>query len=152
MSDAKPDLISSVDHTGITVSSLTDALAFWVGVLGFRHLYTWDFEGEFIEKLVGVKGTILKIAMVEGPGQCIELLEYAAPADRRIYRPRSCDVGSVHVAFYVNDIAALVDRVTKAGWTPLNPIQTIDSGDRAGFKLLYLRDSDGVTLEFMQRP
>lgn len=39
--------IKSVDHTGFTVSSLDDSLEFWVGVLGFRHLYTWTcaFQG-----------------------------------------------------------------------------------------------------------
>ena len=152
MTDANRNLISSVDHTGITVPSLNDALAFWVGVLGFRHLYTWDFKGDFIEKLVGVEGTIVKLAMVEGYGHHIELLEYTAPPDRRTYRPRSCDVGSVHVAFYVNDIVALADRAAKAGWTPLNPIQTINSGERRGFKLVYLCDPNGVTLELMQRP
>ena len=36
--------IKSADHTGFTVSSLDDALAFWVDVLGFEHLYTWTFE------------------------------------------------------------------------------------------------------------
>ena len=42
---AKPPVaISRVDHTGITVSSLEHALDFWVDVLGFRHLYTWEFE------------------------------------------------------------------------------------------------------------
>ena len=38
--------LTRVDHTGITVSSLQDSLRFWVDVLGFRHLYTWDFEND----------------------------------------------------------------------------------------------------------
>ena len=44
---ASPVMVSKVDHTGITVSSLKGALVFWVGVLGFRHLYTWEFENTF---------------------------------------------------------------------------------------------------------
>ena len=52
--------IKRVDHTGFTVSSLETSLAFWVDVLGFRHLYTWAFETTpFIEELVGVPGAAL---------------------------------------------------------------------------------------------
>ncbi|SEJ75768.1 VOC family protein [Paraburkholderia diazotrophica] len=54
--DARPFGITRVDHTGITVSSLKDSLDFWVGTLGFQHLYTWDFKNDaFIENLVGLK-------------------------------------------------------------------------------------------------
>ena len=92
--------IKRVDHTGFTVSSLETSLAFWVDVLGFRHLYTWAFETTpFIEELVGVPGAALRIAMVEGPGHMIELLEYTSPGGRQTYKPRSCDVGSVHLGF-----------------------------------------------------
>ncbi len=72
--------IKSIDHTGFTVSSLEDSLKFWVDVMGFRHLYTWTFEaGPFIEELVGVPGAAMRLAMVEGPGHMIELLEYTSP-------------------------------------------------------------------------
>ena len=96
--------IKSIDHTGFTVSSLDNSLKFWVDVLGFKHLYTWTFDrGPFIEQLVGVPGAGMRLAMVEGPGHMIELLEYTSPDDRQIFKPRSSDVGSVHLAFYVEN-------------------------------------------------
>lgn len=148
-----PVAISTVDHTGITVSSLTEALDFWAGVLGFRHLYTWTFENTaFIENLVGVKGAALTLAMVEGYGHRIELLEYQAPADRKIIKPRSCDVGSVHIALYVDDMDVALARVAKAGCMPVSEPQTVVGGERAGLRLVYVRGPDGVTLEFLQRP
>src|SRR3954468_24470468 len=108
-------LISRVDHTGITVSSLNDALDFWCKVLGFEHLYTWRFENTpFIENLVGVKGAEMSLAMVKRYGHRVELLEYRAPADRRIFRPRSCDVGSVHIGLYVGDMDVALARVAEA--------------------------------------
>jgi catechol 2,3-dioxygenase-like lactoylglutathione lyase family enzyme len=141
------------DHTGFTVSSLEDSLAFWVDVLGFKHLYTWTFEpAPFIDELVGVRGAALRIAMVEGPGHMIELLEYSAPKDRQTYKPRSCDVGSVHVAFYVENIDALLARVASVGWLPVGETQTVSSGERKGLRLTYVRGPDGVTVEFLQRP
>jgi catechol 2,3-dioxygenase-like lactoylglutathione lyase family enzyme len=148
-----PVLIRSVDHTGITVSSLDQALSFWVGALGFEHLYTWDFENSpFLEELVGVKAAAMRLAMVQGKGHRIELLEYRAPEDRKVLKPRSCDVGSVHVALYVADIHDVLAQVAKLGWYALGRVQTVESGERAGFRLAYVRGPDGTTLEFLQRP
>jgi catechol 2,3-dioxygenase-like lactoylglutathione lyase family enzyme len=39
-----PFRIERTEHTGITVCSLDEALSFWSDVMGFEHLYTWDFE------------------------------------------------------------------------------------------------------------
>jgi catechol 2,3-dioxygenase-like lactoylglutathione lyase family enzyme len=143
--------ISRVDHTGITVSSLKDALDFWVGVLGFQHLYTWKFENTpFIENLVGVEGAELSLAMVEGYGHRIELIEYQAPAHRKILRPRSCDVGSVHIGLYVDDMDAALARVAEAGWMPVAEPQTVQGGERDGMRLVYVRGPDGGTIELMQ--
>ena len=80
--------IERVDHTGITVTSLHDALEFWVDVLGFKHLYTRRFPNDpFIENVVGVPGAALTLAMVEAAGHSIELLEYHAPDNRAVMRP-----------------------------------------------------------------
>jgi catechol 2,3-dioxygenase-like lactoylglutathione lyase family enzyme len=145
--------IKSIDHTGFTVSSLDESLKFWVDVMGFRHLYTWTFDnGPFIEQVVGVPGAAVRLAMVEGPGHMIELIEYTAPGDRKIYKPRSSDVGSVHLAFYVANIDALLARIAKVGWLPVGEVQTVASGERKGLRLVYVRGPDGVTLEFLQRP
>lgn len=145
--------IKRADHTGITVSSLDEALSFWVGAMGFVHLYTWDFENSpFIEELVGVKEAAMRLAMVQGPGHMIELLEYRAPDGRQVIKPRSCDVGSVHVAFYVEDIDALLARIGAMGWRAVGKVERVESGERAGLRLVYVRGPDGVTLEFLQLP
>jgi catechol 2,3-dioxygenase-like lactoylglutathione lyase family enzyme len=145
--------IKSVDHTGFTVSSLEDSLEFWVDVLGFRHLYTWTFEtGPFIEEVVGVPGAAMRLAMVEGPGHMIELLEYTSPPDRQTYKPRSSDVGSVHIAFHVENIDALLARIASFGWLPVGNVQTVEYGERKGLRLIYVRGPDGVTIEFLQLP
>lgn len=143
--------ISRVDHTGFTVTSLDESLAFWVEAMGFEHLYTWDFPNDrFIEGLVGVKGAALRLAMVKGPEHQIELLEYRAPDGRQLIRPRSCDVGSVHVAFYVQNLDALLARLAEFDWHPVDDVQTVTSGDRKGMRLIYVRGPDGVTLEFIE--
>jgi len=146
-----PVAVSRVDHTGITVSSLEQALDFWVEALGFRHLYTWQFENTpFIENLVGVEGAEMSLAMVEGYGHRVELIEYQAPADRKSFRPRSCDIGSVHIGLYVDDLDAALARVEEAGWSPVAEPQTARGGERDGMRLTYVRGPDGVTIEFIQ--
>ncbi|ALL66466.1 Lactoylglutathione lyase [Paraburkholderia caribensis MBA4] len=143
--------LSRVDHTGITVSSLQDSLRFWVDVLGFRHIYTWDFEHDaFIENLVGVKGAALSLAMVEGYGHQIELLQFHAPADRTTIQARASDTGFIHIAMYVDDLDALLERIGEAGWHPVGPPQRVEGGERDGLRLVYVRGPDGVTLEFLQ--
>jgi catechol 2,3-dioxygenase-like lactoylglutathione lyase family enzyme len=153
MSGASPSFrIKIADHTGITVSSLDEALSFWVGAMGFEHLYTWDFEdSSFFEGLVGVKPAAARLAMVKAPGHLIELLEYRAPEDRQVMKPRSCDVGSVHVAFQVENVDALLMRIGAMGWNALSKVQRIESGERAGLRLVYVRGPDGVTLEFLEQ-
>lgn len=146
-------LIGKVDHTGITVSSLDHALQFWVGVLGFELLYTTNYSNSpLLEGIVGVSGAALKLAMVRGPGHDIELLEYSAPTARQILEPRSCDVGSVHLAFLVRDIDGLLAEIAKHGWHPPGSLQTVADGERAGLKLAYVRGPDGVTVEFLEMP
>ncbi|MBR0695534.1 VOC family protein [Bradyrhizobium lablabi] len=146
-------MIRSIDHTGLTVSSLEDSLKFWVDVMGFRHLYTWTFENApFVEQVIGVPGAAMRLAMVEGPGHKIELHEYTSPDDRQIYKPRPSDVGSVHLAFYVENIDALLARSASIGWLPVGKVQTVESGDLKGLRMIYVRAPDGVTLEFLQLP
>jgi hypothetical protein len=60
-------------------------------------------------------------------GHMMELFEYTSPNDRQTYKPRSSDVGSVHTAFYVENIDALLARIASfvgrrsAMFRPLNP-------------------------------
>lgn len=140
-----------VEHTGITVTSLDRALDFWVRVLGFEHLYTWEFGAtEFISEMVGVPGAAMRLAMVKAPGHWIELLEYTAPEKRDAFHPRSCDVGSVHIGFHVTGLDALLDHIAGEGWHALGQVQTVETGDREGLRIIYVRGPDGVTIEFLE--
>ena len=71
---------------------------------------------------------------------------------RHVARLRSSDVGSVHLAFYVENIDALLARIANFGWLPVGNVQTVESGERKGLRLIYVRGPDGVTIEFLQLP
>ena len=143
--------IISADHTGITVSNLERSLAFWRDVIGFEFSHTAHQKGELAEEITGVKGAEIKLAVLKTPcGHKIELLEYLAPADRKCANLRSCDVGSVHVALLVEDLNAALDRIAVLGWKTAGQPQILTKGPNAGRRVVYVRDPDGTTIEFMQ--
>jgi len=146
--------IIAADHTGITVSNLERSLHFWQNVLGFEFSHRVHQSGEMAEEITGVKGAELKLAVVKAPGgHKIELLEYLAPADRRKdVDLRPCDVGSVHVALVVDDLERMLARIAASGWTAAGKPQTLTSGPNAGKCVVYVRDPDATTIEFMQMP
>jgi catechol 2,3-dioxygenase-like lactoylglutathione lyase family enzyme len=143
--------IVRTDHTGIVVQSIDESLHFWVDVLGFELVGRDTFTGDFISGMTGVPGTTLLQALISAPGHTIELLQCVAPDDRQIVKPRPVDVGSVHVAFFVEEIDALLARATTVGWHALGRVQVVDHGALQGTRLAYVRGPDGVTVEFLEK-
>ena len=148
----QPFQIIAADHTGITVTDLERSLAFWRDVLGFQLSHRPHQSGKLASEITGVPGAEISIAVLKGYGHKIELLEYLAPSDRTRSALRPCDVGSVHVAFTVDDLDALLERIAASGWHAAGSPQTLQSGPNAGKRVVYVRDPDGTTIEFMEPP
>ena len=144
--------IIAADHTGITVSNLERSLAFWRDALGFELSHRPHQTGELASEITGVAGAEILIAVLKGYGHKIELLEYLAPADRKRIALRPCDVGSVHVAFTVDNLDAILNTIAASGWKAAGKQQTITAGPNTGKRVVYVRDPDGTTIEFMQVP
>ena len=145
--------IIAADHTGITVSNLEQSLAFWQNVLGFEFSHRAHQTAELASEITGVAGAEISIAVVKAPGgHKIELLEYLAPPDRKHVDLRPCDVESVHVALTVDNLDAVLSTIAASGWKAAGKPQTLQSGPNAGKRVVYVRDPDGTTIEFMQPP
>jgi glyoxylase I family protein len=148
-----PFRIISADHTGITVSNLERSLAFWRDVLGFEISHRAHQTGDLAREITGVEGAEISIAVVKAPGHKIELLQYLAPPDRTQHVDlKPCDVGHVHVALTVDDLDAVLSAIAASGWKAAGTPQTLQSGPNAGKRVIYVRDPDGTTIEFMQLP
>ena len=153
MSTKKSFPIIAADHTGITVSNLERSLAFWRDVLGFEISHTAHQTSDLAREITGVKGAEIKLAVLKTPGgHKIELLEYIAPADRKRADIRPCDVGSVHVALLVHDLDSMLERTAASDWKAAGKPQRLQSGPNAGKRVVYVRDPDGTTIEFMEMP
>ena len=146
--------IIAADHTGITVSNLERSLAFWRDVLGFEFSHRAHQNGEMAEQITGVKGAELKLAVVKSPsGHKMELLEYLAPPDhKKDNHLRPCDVGHVHLALTVENLEPLLEKIAASGWKAAGKPQTLTRGPNAGKRVVYVRDPDGTTIEFMEIP
>jgi catechol 2,3-dioxygenase-like lactoylglutathione lyase family enzyme len=148
-----PFRIIAADHTGITVSNLERSLDFWQNVLGFEFSHRAHQTSEMASEITGVAGAEIKIAVVKTPGgHKIELLEYLAPADRKHVDPRPCDVGSVHIALTVDNLDAVLKKIAASDWKAAGKPQTLKTGPNAGKRVVYVRDPDGATIEFMEMP
>ena len=144
--------VIAADHTGITVSNLERSLEFWQNVLGFEFSHRAHQTSEMASEITGVPSAEIKLAVVKAPGgHKIELLEYLAPADRKKVDVRPCDVGSVHIAFTVENLDAILEKIAASGWKAAGKPQTLKSGPNAGKRVVYVRDPDGTTIEFMQQ-
>jgi catechol 2,3-dioxygenase-like lactoylglutathione lyase family enzyme len=143
--------ILAVDHTGITVTNLERSLGFWRDVLGFELSHRPHQTGSLASEITGVPGAEISIAVLKGYGHKIELLEYLAPSDRKRLVPRACDVGSLHVALLVDDLDAVLATIAKSGWKAAGEPQKLSVGPNAGKRVVYVRDFDGTTIEFMEQ-
>ena len=147
--------VSRIDHVGVNTSDFPQALAFYRDLLGLRVLGEATHRDPDIAALLGLDSVELHIADLDsGDGRIVELIEYIQPAGARVAH-RHYDWPVTHIAFTVDDLAAVRERLVVAGITVISrrPI-TIDEpgGLFHGATCLYLKDPDGQILELVQRP
>jgi glyoxylase I family protein len=147
-----PFHIIATDHTGFTVANIERSLVFWRDVLGFELSHRAYHTGDLASKVTGVPGAEISIAVLKSPGHRIELLEYHAPPDRKHADLRPCDIGSAHVALTVDNLDAVINTIAGSGWRAVGEPQVLKTGPNAGKRVIYVRDPDGTTIEFMQPP
>lgn len=143
--------ILATNHTSFTVSNLDRTLAFFRDALGFEVTSKAPRDQKAIENITGVKDGDVMIAYVRGPGHSLELIEYLGPSERGHVTPRPCDVGFAHVAYDVDDIDAAIAAAKPHGVLPIGPVTVIDKGPNTGSRVSYLRDPDGITIEFIEK-
>jgi len=145
--------VLATNHTSFTVSDLDRSIAFFRDALGFEVTSKAPRNPDVVSRITGIPGTEMLIAFVRGPGHSLELIQYLGPKEGRgRVRSLPCDVGFAHVAFDVDDIDAAVAAAGEHGVHVIGEIAVIDQGPNAGGRVAYLRDRDGVTVEFIQKP
>ena len=150
--------IRGLDHIGVTVPDIEQAVGFFQDVLGCKEAFRFgpfmDDKGTFMQDLVNVnpRAVIKQIVMVRcGQGSNIELFQYSSP-DQKTEEPRNSDYGGHHLAFYVKDIKAAVDKAKANGLTTFMGPFPIKEGPAAGQSITYVLAPWGMQLELISYP
>ena len=142
-------MITAVHHVSFTVSDMEQSLDFYRGALGFEVLNDRTVEGSFAETVTTLKGVRMRIIHLSGYGQGLELIQYLAAAGQP-EAPRTCDTGSAHLCYVVDDIEAEIARLSELGVRFLSEVMTVEGGPNAGNRMVYFLDPDGIPMEFTQ--
>ncbi len=150
-------MIRGVDHLNLVVADLARSVAFYTEVLGFEKTHDVFMEGEWIDRIVGLRAVKGRVAFVVPPGGGLrlELLQYEAPVGTE--RPENSapnTLGLRHFALRVDDMAATVAKLKAAGVTLFSEPVKVPAGVvkfAAGDKtLVYFLDPDGVIVELAE--
>lgn len=115
--------LSGLEHVGLSVPDLEQAIDFLCDVIGCELLYVHgpyvdEAEGKlnFYNRYVGLHPrTSAKIAMLRcGNGSNLEIFEFEAPGQRRDM-PKFSDWGGAHLTFYVDDMNQAVEYLLSRG-------------------------------------
>ncbi len=142
--------VLGTNHTSFTVSSLDRSVGFFRDCLMFELISRAPRDPAVVQQITGVEGADMEIAFLKGPGHTVELIEYKAPANKGRVEARPCDTGFAHLALNVDDADAAVAEAALYQVKAISAPVPINAGPNKGRKVVYLRDWDGVTFEFIE--
>lgn len=147
-----------VNHIGMTVPDMDEAVTFFSDVLGCEKAMSFgpfrDDQGTFMQDTLNVdpRAVIEQITMMRcGFGSNIELFKYTAPDQQTVY-PKNSDIGGYHVAIYVDDIAKAAAYFESKGIKTLAGPLPVTEGPAAGQTILYFYAPWGLQMEAISFP
>jgi len=145
-----------IDHIGVTVPDLDEAVRFFVDVLGAELLYTLDTkqaDDDWMQVALGVhpRTVIREIRFLRlGNGSNIELFKYDA-ADIQAPQPRNSDLGGHHLAIYVDDLDVAIAHLRAHDVDIMGePVASKQASE--GQRWLYFRSPWGMQFELVSFP
>ena len=150
-------MIRAVDHINIVVTDLARSVRFYTELLGFRLVKEARLEGEWIDRIVGLRGVRGRVAYIVAPAgePRLELLCYDAPPGEHPAANRCANtVGLRHIALRVDEIAAMTAKLRAAGVELFSEPVRVPAGavthEQGEKTLVYFLDPDGVLLELAE--
>lgn len=133
--------LSRVDHVGIAVTNLEEALAFYEGVLGLKATGTEIVEEQKV-----------KVAFLPCGDSELELLESTEPDGpiAKFIEKNGGKGGIQHVALRVDNIEAAIEEMKAKGMKMLDETPRYGAGG-ARIAFCHPKSSMGVLLELSER-
>jgi catechol 2,3-dioxygenase-like lactoylglutathione lyase family enzyme len=145
-----------VDHVGLSVPDLDEAVGFFRDVLGGTELYRASRSGQgafMTETFETPADSSFTLAMLRLPPNLnIELFQWSAP-DRTGTPPRACDAGGHHLCLYTVDIDGACRRLAAVpGVRILGEVKTVGPGSPVtGTRWTYFVTPWGLQMELVDR-
>lgn len=143
--------IKGIHHIAISVPSLSQARAFYCGVLGFEVAEEFDFgPDEESDRVTQVKGASANVLMLRAGNMHVEIFEFTNTdvAPQSDDRP-VCDHGYTHFSLEVDgDIEAVYAALEAAGVRWHSPV--VGDLDEEGYAVTYGRDPFGNVIEIQK--
>jgi lactoylglutathione lyase len=138
-------------HTGFTVRSLERSLAFYRDLLGFEVAFQWNPQAPYIGELVGYPDVDLHSVILRIPGSdtFLELLEYRGIPVTTVDM-KNGNIGNGHIAFTVDELDPVYERLKKAGVASVSAPVTPTIGPNRGGRAIYMIDPDGFRVELIE--
>ena len=142
-----------LDHVGITVPNIADAITWFHDVMGCETPLTFGpFSGVDAILDVDPAAVVQQITHVRcGRSASIELFQYQAPG-QRLDPPRNSDYAGYHIAFYVTDLVAAADYLEDKGVRRLFGPLPVTEGPAAGQTINYFQAPWGTYIELISYP
>jgi catechol 2,3-dioxygenase-like lactoylglutathione lyase family enzyme len=141
--------IRRFDHVGITVADIDTVTAFFVG-LGFEVEGRMFMEGEFVDTVIGMPDSRTEIVMLRPPdgGTGLELSSFIRP-NHEPGSPAAManELGLRNVAFEVDDLQAIIDRLAADGYSLVGGIGQYEHI----WRMAHVRGPEGIIVALAER-
>jgi catechol 2,3-dioxygenase-like lactoylglutathione lyase family enzyme len=141
--------VTNFVHIGLVVEDLGETVRF-LAMLGFDCGEPGMFSGEWIDRIIGLENVTVETVMARAPdgSDVFEVVRFDSPsAGAQELAPAANRPGLRHVAFKVDDVRGVVDRVREAGWETVGEIVDFENT----FLLCYVRGPEGLIVELAER-
>ena len=148
MDNHQPGVTNFV-HVGLVVEDLDETVRF-LALLGLDCSEPGMFSGEWIDRIIGLENVTVEVVMARVPDgtDMFEVVRFHSPsAGAQELAPAANRPGLRHVAFKVDNVRGVVDRVREAGWDTVGEIVDYEHM----FLLCYVRGPEGLIVELAER-
>ena len=141
--------VTSFVHVGLVVEDLDETVRF-LTLLGFDCDEPSVLTGEWIDRIIGLENVTVEVVMARVPdgSDVFEVVRFHSPASgAREPAPAANRPGLRHIAFTVDDVSGVVDRVQAAGWDTIGELVDYENI----YRLCYVRGPEGLIVELAER-
>ena len=142
--------VERFDHVGVTVEDLEAVTAFFLNLGLEQEGPSQIVEGDWVDRVVGLTDVRVEVVMLRAPngGTKLELSKFHRPVDER--GPQSApanQLGLCNVAFAVDDIQAVVDRLHADGFDLVGEVGVYEDA----YRLCYVRGPEGIIVSLAEQ-